>query len=388
MKSPAEPAAPAQNAGHRLMEAIVTTTINVPKLLDAYIADAQAHGQSPLIVVIADKKTPPEAETYCAALKTRTKADLEYFSIERQEEYLSRFPALKAHLPYNSIMRRNIGMLYAYERGAEKIITIDDDNFVSTQNYLNAHRVGETYEIDVMRSNTGWINICASLRERYGRVFYHRGFPLEKRTEEESIEVRRAKVRPVVNAGFWLGDPDVGGMDRLWYLTKPLEVSQYNRPEGFAVDKGTWTPFNSQNTALLREVVPAYFLSPFLVRYDDIWASYIVKRIVDHLGDSITFGMPLVKQERNPHDHWRDLSKELYEHALVLRFTQMLDSISLTGKTYRECFAELAEKLPAAFAARNDLKQPEQELLAGFFEGMRVWVETFNTVEPAKGGGR
>lgn len=372
---------PQTNGETRPKEAIVTTTINVPKLLEAYVADAKAHGQSPLIVVIADKKTPPEAAGYCADLKAHTGADLEYFSIERQEEYLERFVALKAHLPYNSIMRRNIGMLYAYERGVPKIITIDDDNFLATQDYLATHRLGERYEADMVHSNTGWVNVCAPLREKFGRVFYHRGFPLEKRTEDEMVEIRRARIRPVINAGLWLGDPDVGGMDRLWYLTKPLETTEYTRSEGFAVATGTWTPFNSQNTALLREVIPAYFLSPFLVRYDDIWASYVVKRIADHLGDSITFGFPLVKQERNPHDHWRDLSKELYEHALVLRFTEMLHATALTGKSYRECFAELAAKLPSAFSARSDIKPAEQELLNGFFEGMRVWVETFDVLE-------
>lgn len=366
-----------------MSEAIVTTTINVPKLLEGYVADAKANGQSPLIVVIADKKTPSEAASFCADLKSRTGADLEYFSIERQEEYLMRFPALKAHLPYNSIMRRNIGMLYAYERDAAKVITIDDDNFLASKNYLKTHRVGEQYDIEVVRSNTGWVNVCAPLREKFDRVFYHRGFPLEMRTDDEKIEVSRMQVRSVVNAGLWLGDPDVGGMDRLWYLAKPLETTEYSRPESFAVAAGTWTPFNSQNTALLREVIPAYFLSPYLVRYDDIWASYIVKRIVDHMGDAITFGLPLVRQERNPHDHWRDLSFELYEQALVLRFVQMLDSIKLTSPTYRGCFAELSVKLPAAFA-NAELKPKEQELLKGYFEGMRVWVETFDTFELKK----
>jgi len=374
-----EAMATGMQAGPR--EAIVTTTIHVPTLLEDYVADSKAHGASALFVVIADKKTPPEAASFCAELKARTKADLEYFSIERQEEYLTRFPALKAHLPYNSIMRRNIGMLYAYERGAEKIITIDDDNFLFTEEYLKRHRIGERCELEVVNSNTGWVNVCATLTERFGRTFYHRGFPLEKRTEEEKWQSARATVRPVVSAGFWLGDPDVGGMDRLWHLTKPLEVTAYARKDGFAVGKGVWTPFNSQNTALLREVIPAYFLSPFLVRYDDIWASYVVKRIVDHLGDSIAFGFPLVKQERNPHDHWRDLSRELYEHALVMRFTQELSNVALQGKTYRACFAELAEKLPRAFAARTDLNQSEQALLQGFFEGMRVWVETFDALE-------
>jgi hypothetical protein len=37
---------------------------------------------------------------------------------------------------------------------------------------------------------------------------------------------------------------------------------------------GTWCPFNSQNTALHRDLIPAYVLSPLIGRMDDIWARY------------------------------------------------------------------------------------------------------------------
>ncbi len=121
--------------------AIVTTTIYVPKLLDAYAKDAQAHGHAPLFVVVGDKKTPAETESYCADLAARTGLRVEYFSPVQQDEYLSKFPSLKEHLVWNSIQRRNVGMLYAYEEGCEQIVTIDDDNFLVTEDYLGAHKV-------------------------------------------------------------------------------------------------------------------------------------------------------------------------------------------------------------------------------------------------------
>jgi hypothetical protein len=49
---------------------------------------------------------------------------------------------------------------------------------------------------------------------------------------------------------------------------------------------GTWCPFNSQNTALHRDLIPAYVLSPLIGRMDDIWARYrkvIEKFLLQHI---------------------------------------------------------------------------------------------------------
>src|SRR3989344_4406524 len=128
--------------------AIVTTTIYVPKLLAAYAKDAKKYEHGVLFIVIADKKTPREAEDFCASLKKQG-VEIEYFSCARQEKYLSRFRALKKHLLWNSIQRRNVGMLYAYETGAATVITIDDDNFFVTKDFVGSHQVQGEQTCDV-----------------------------------------------------------------------------------------------------------------------------------------------------------------------------------------------------------------------------------------------
>jgi len=358
--------------------AIVTTTIYVPKLLASYAEDAKKYGHSPLFVVVGDKKTPSETEDFCANLAKQTGFRIEYFSPARQEQYLSKFPALKEHLPWNSIQRRNVGLLYAYEAGCETIITIDDDNFRVTKDFIGKHEVTGKRSCDVVSSSTKWVNVCRLLKEKHGRNFYHRGFPLEKRLPKETWKTKRAIVRPVVNAGLWLGDPDVDAMERLYHLADPTDATSYTRKgkPNIAAAKGTWTPFNSQNTALRRDAIPAYFLSPYIGRYDDIWASYIVKHIADHLGDSITFGEPLVRQERNPHNYWKDLDQERHGHALTLRFVDALSTIALKGKTYAECYTEIVKALPAALE-KKQLNDVEKQFVTKLFEGMRIWRDTF-----------
>src|SRR5258708_16904628 len=158
---------------------IVTTTIHIPVHLEEYLKDAKAHGRECFFVVIGDKKTPPEAKEYCQALAFREKVEIVFMDVAAQEIYLKNFPELGAHIPYNCIMRRNIGILYAYQHGAETIITIDDDNFFLSKDFIGLHGVGDSKELEVLFSDTRWLNVCSFLREEFGREFYHRGFAQE-----------------------------------------------------------------------------------------------------------------------------------------------------------------------------------------------------------------
>ena len=51
-----------------------------------------------------------------------------------------------------------------------------------------------------------------------------------------------------------------------------MVLQRYTRDSSYVMANGTWCPFNSQNTALHRNLIPAYVLSPLIGRMDDIWA--------------------------------------------------------------------------------------------------------------------
>jgi len=140
--------------------------------------------------------------------------------------------------------------------------------------------------------------------------------------------------------------------------------------------KGTWSPFNSQNTALSAKIIPAYPLSPKVGRYDDIWASYVIYRIADHLDHVIAYGFPLVKQERNPHNYFADHRAE--EHGLEFtdRFCEWLRAMTLTGSTYFECFQEVTAGLKDCLAKEDKLKPEKKAFLEGFIQTLDVWIIT------------
>src|ERR1039457_3873648 len=116
---------------------IVTTTINIPAALLKYGRNARHDGHRDLdFVVIGDRKSPLETADFCRSVPHYPCA---YLDISAQQEYLRRFPELWTHLRFDSIQRRNIGMLLAYENGADVVITIDDDNFVMDQDFVGLH---------------------------------------------------------------------------------------------------------------------------------------------------------------------------------------------------------------------------------------------------------
>ncbi|HYL85236.1 MAG TPA: hypothetical protein VE263_13450 [Candidatus Angelobacter sp.] len=357
--------------------AIVTTTINIPEFLEAYCRDSAEFGRKDLVfVVVADRKTPPEAQEYCKRLEKTHGFPVEYFDLDRQQAYLRNFPELDEYLPYNSVQRRNIGMVYAYEIDCATIITVDDDNYLIAPNLLEAHlRVGREATLKSYSSETGWLNPCQFLTVTPPFLTYHRGFPLSQRHVDSPLSEKPSTGRVVVNVGMWLGDPDVDAWIR---MSVPLIATRWIPTESFALAPGTWAPFNSQQTAVARELVPAYFLNPNAGRYDDIWASYILHRIANQLGHLVTYGAPVVdhKQKRSLASLWRDLDDERMGTLLTDKFVAILRDTRLQSSTYQACYAEIAESLSGSLS-KHPLSEPQQAYLQEYVRGMRMWQKTF-----------
>mmetsp|Transcript_33980 Transcript_33980/g.87243 ORF Transcript_33980/g.87243 Transcript_33980/m.87243 type:complete len:262 (-) Transcript_33980:327-1112(-) len=260
--------------------------------------------------------------------------------------------------------------------------------------------IGGAPTVEVLASKSKWLNVCKFLEEEKGVGFYHRGFPLDQRwsKEETSDVVTKSSVDVVANAGFWFLDPDVDAVQRIVY---PVNVVGCTREENFALDKGTWSPFNSQNTSLRREAIPAYFLFPKIGRYDDIWASYIIRRVADEKGQYVTYGAPIVNQERNPHDYFRDENDERLGYTLTPKFCEWLrgdrdGGFRFTQKDYDGILPDLADQLEGVLEKNADesgalvgrevngkalpLSDAEKAYYQTLIEGCRVWAKTMQRV--------
>lgn len=367
--------------------ALVTTTIHVPRCIEAYLENAERHGHGDRlsVVVVGDRKTPAEAAAYLEKLDGAHRARIRYIDVDAQKKLLRNWPALDQVIRWNCIQRRNVGYLQAALDGAEVIIAFDDDNFVTDDDYIGSHLVvGREVEMPVVRHASGWWNVCERLECDPPRSFYHRGYPKSRQDfTTGGHETRSEEVRVAVNAGLWLRNPDV---DATANIEEPLNVVSMRPVDGSprcALGPGTWCPFNSQNTAFDVSTLPAMYLVMMLDslrgyrigRLDDIWMSYFIRAIGDRLGQSVVYGDPLVIQDRNPHDFVVDLSQELGGYVLTETIVRYLRDFETTETTWAGAYLDLIHHLRERSEGDEALELPEREYLRNMAIGMAAWYE-------------
>jgi len=374
-----------QRQDDRRRVAVVTTTVQAPLFLAAMLENAQAHGHGEqlILVVIGDRKTPPSVADFVSELGRRHRIDAIYLDVRSQRKLLRRWPALDLFLRYDCIQRRNVGYLQASIEDAEVIISVDDDNFVTDDDFIGHHlAVGRRVEVPVVGHPSGWWNVCQRLTSDPPRRFYHRGYPKSRQDWEfGGHTVQTAGVRAVANAGLWLETPDV---DATAHLEEPINVVGMDTIDGrrtCALAAGTWCPINSQNTAFDASLLPAMYLPVMLDpvrgyrigRMDDIWMSYFLRAIADAFGDSVLCGPPLVVQKRNPHDHLTDLTQELAGYILTERLIGYLRQFATSEKTYRAAYLDLTYHLRDSAEADPNLDDSQREYLRQLTLGMAAW---------------
>lgn len=303
-----------------MIKAIATTTIYPPgEVLQKY---DEMEGWT--LIVTGDLNTPADFRLENGI----------YLSPSDQEKMA---PGLSDSIGWNSIQRRNLAFLKAYQLGAEVIATIDDDN-IPEDDWGTDLLLGCEVEVDEFQLDTPLFDPVGATNYPH---LWHRGFPLQEISSRDYSRKIRTTIRPDIQAAFWNGDPDVDAVCRMEH-----------RPEcDFCADVFPFSanrpgPFNSQNTFISREVLPHYFMFPYVGRADDVWASYYVQS----LGFKVVYSAPSVYQARNPQDLTTNLVDEFFGYRNTLEFTRSLFSESgdwrqfLPEKSrvafdqYRRCF--------------------------------------------------
>lgn len=363
---------------------LITTTINYPELLVEYAKDIKKFNKEKkneiIFIIAGDKKTPNKTISLCTTIEKKYEIKTLYLSVLEQNKYLKNYKYLKKYLKWNSVQRRNVAILKALELKSDYIITIDDDNYLYDKNFIYNHiNALEKKNGRVIVSKEKWFNVCLLLKERKKQIFYHRGFPVSKRKVNSNYKIINKKgLKVVVNAGLWIGDPDVDAVTR---LSNPVESTDYKFKTSLILDLNLWSPFNSQNTAFSSEIAPCYFLSSDVGRMDDIYASYITLRILKHFNYYVSYGRPLVKQNRNDHNIWRDLDLERIHHENLENFLFILDKTKLSkgSNTIFLATEELISKLKIYY--RKLKKQNQKIEISKFLNSYTVWLKTLKQTD-------
>ena len=316
--------------------ALCTTTINIPRVLEWYKAcdhtlDPFDHpGASTLrFFVVGDQKTPHE-DVWALARSMRGSGAFGAMSFT----YLP--PDSKDIQPYkcrtaigpNSIQLRNIAFLEALKWGADVIVSIDDDNIPMNARYF------ATYESLFAKPFSGLQATAAGGFFDVGQFLIpqqkQRGVPHNNHISIEIGSVVGAKIG--VAQGMCMGDADVDAATRFDDKRPVHQMSEVVR-NGLVVDPDSKTIWNSQNTAIRRELVPAWGMIPFVGRMDDIYASIICHRVMREYGYYAHYGLPAIWQTRNEHNLVKDMRAEIDGYDNCRKLASVLDNTLLAGKS-------------------------------------------------------
>jgi hypothetical protein len=260
-------------------------------------------------------------------------------------------------IPRRTDCVRSFGYYMAWKRNPDMIVTLDDDCYPLTpggEGFLAKH----------------WERLTASGDEEAwnetGKGVKTRGIPY--------YETRR-KWPVALNHGLWTRVPDYDA---------PTQMLEARQPHAFTFDNqtipvGKYFPMCGMNVAFRPEIVPAFY---FLLmgknhefdRFGDIWAGIFVKKICDHLGRAVHSGDPAVDHQRAS-NVFANLKKEAPGLELNEHLWRAVDSILLTGTTFRDCYLELSRGLARQENGPAYLKKLSL--------AMGAWGELFAAETPA-----
>lgn len=312
---------------------IVITSINEPTTAISKISDLCSRGWS--AVVVGDTKSPPNWQA----------DNIHFLSVKRQRELFGEFAEL---IPFSHYCRKNLGYLYAIERGADLILDTDDDN-------IPLNNFGRDLNLEVngtLLRGEDWVNVY---RHFTGENIWPRGLPLNRIHENGVVARRSHRTDCVVQQFLADRDPDIDAIHRLVFGNEFF----FDRNEPVILDSGTWCPFNSQNTVFFSSAFPLLYLPCHVsFRMTDIWRSFIALAVLEKAGGALAFLAPTVEQLRNEHDLMDDFELEIvgyrFNDAIRTVLRQTLSDKAVSWQSLPEavldCMSALvrAGHMPAA----------------------------------------
>ena len=318
---------------------VITSIFNPTEAISAFakLKDYQ-------LIVVGDKKSPADWQH----------ENVIYLDTNKQVELNS---SLANAIPFNHYGRKMMGYAYAIQQGADLIIDTDDDNIpYGDWGFPNFEGTYLQSEKDL-----GWVNIYHYFTDQH---IWPRGLPL--RNIRDSREKLNLEGKSDSKVGIWQGladeDPDV---DALYRLTSDTPCT-FKKKDPVVLGVGTACPFNSQNTAIRKELFPLLFLPSFVTfRFTDILRGIIAQPILWQDGYRLGFTSATVVQKRNVHDYFRDFESEvpMYLHT-EKSFDAVLNAVG---------FGSVKDNLYSAYEALRKINIVEDREMTVLQEWLKVF---------------
>jgi reversibly glycosylated polypeptide / UDP-arabinopyranose mutase len=252
-------------------------------------------------------------------------------------------------IPRKTDCVRSYGYFKAWQLKPDMMVTLDDDCYPEegTKDFLQAH----WERLNQVGKSDAWVSTLDGILPR-GIPYYNR---------------ERQETRPVVlNHGLWNNVPDFDAPTQLLHERNPKPFTWRDK----TIPVGSYFPMCGMNVAIRPEAISAFY---FLLmgrgydfdRFGDIWAGVIIKKIADHLGYCVNSGRPAIKHLRAS-NVWANLRKEAPGLEINETLWSTVDSVKLTGTTFRQCYREIANGLTIPGAYWDNLRK-----------AMLTWTDLF-----------
>lgn len=359
---------------------VVLTTVGTGEVLEHYralLADGSL-SERVRLVVVPDRRTPWDLFRRASELQDEG-VDVVCPTVREQEELLERWGA-RSFVPTDSDNRLNVGFAIAWRDGRDVVVTVDDDNYPLDASFFSTHAVvaAPSTSGDVLASSTGWFNRLDLLTYEPVAV-WPRGFPFRHR-RTATTTVARGEAEVAINAGLWLGEPDVDALTRITVAPRCTVPSR----GAVILDPGTWCTINMDNTAVRREVLPAWWSVRMghqagevtFDRYGDVLGVLFAEACAKHLGHAVRVGDPYARRMRATYVTLADVAAEVPAAVLLEDVADWLTSARLEGDDYASTYVALSHLLEDAVEHLRGT--PWTDTARAFFHrvahGMRTWV--------------
>lgn len=362
---------------------IVVPTINQLNFLDSYIENFRKYEVSVedvTFLVLAGESIPAGVEKYVEKIHDY---HIEYWNPEDRKLWIKKtFPGREKTIidhiiPNNDSRCRNFGFLRSYELGSDNTIIIDDDNFpLPNSNWLEEHIDALYTPFPILRaiSPNNIVNPCRLLDMNHFHI-YSRGYPVsEFFSDDLIIEGSSGREEVVLNMGLWNIKPDV---DAFTNIIHP-DLHSFEKKIQFhalRAEDNTYFPINTQNTSFKKKlsIFHNLYMDPTVVhRYDDIWMGLFAQKLTHRMGDTTSFGSPIVDHKRNSHNFTKDLSIEFLGIGLNSQMWKEVMNMDIYSHSYEDGFLEIATKLPTVLKVQY---LEINKFLGKMIYAMEFWID-------------
>ena len=309
-----------------------------------YSNDFKKYGHEPDIYVIDEEYGEARDNN-----KVLMGNQVEFFGRKERQQWFKDRDLEDSVIPPKAHAEISFGLLVAYEMGDyDMVVFVDDDTYPKDSDFLGKNWMALNSTTNITSDLRKWVNVT-------GGVYYPRGYPYGERVNPTNLNYESPKTSGtvVLNQGLWTGVPDMNAVDILarggldGRCTIDLKVEGSN-----IIGFGSYVTVCSMNLSFRPEIIPAFYqlymnreMMHGIDRFDDIWSGVFLKKILDHVGTSMSYGVPLCVHDKQPRDIFRDVKAEM--EGLIINETlwKVVDEIELTESGYLNSYFELASKL-------------------------------------------